>query len=407
MKNTEIVKKCKAASCRTQSVLAIALLWLIGCANLVWINSVQKDRAQADKAQVEAESAYRQYVLHEEEAAQSGCFLYVGDESHVVAFKCGEMSDDTFRTQRAALQWLYDDPATAVDESVAYGVVPTVATDLLVCEPCFVHISFDDVEKSLVNLMDETYTSLFQEPFFAWLKGLHEQYGACFSIYCFADVVQNLPDRYREEFYAASGWLKIGLHADSSDTYGNWDYETGKAAWNAFVEQVYRITGTYDSVDRMPRLHYYAGTEAALLGMRDANVGALGFLCADDLRISYYFGGEEAAYLYSNDQIVDENGLIFLATDMRGDWFAKDFSTANEYRKPIKTTVYKELKYRYGNDQFAYARSSYIFFSHEWKLYDGTRLKEGAQWVEDICRFASEHGIPITYPQQWFYGDSE
>lgn len=399
MKKTWNEKKYTAARCSLRSVLAIALLWLIGCVNLVWIDCVQ-----ADKAQAQAEAAYRQYILDGGESLQSPCFLYVRDESHVVAVENGEIAPQTFRTQRAALQWIYDDPATAADESASFAIAETQVPDLFVCQPCFVHISFDDVGNCLKNLTKEDgYSSLFQEPFFGWLQGLHAQYGAKFSLYCYADVLQCVPDRYREEFYAASDWLKIGLHADSSDTYGNWNYETAKAAWNGFVDHVYRITGTYDSVDRMPRLHYYAGSEKALLGMRDANVGALGFLCADDLRISYYFGAVEAEYLYTNDKIVAENGLIFLSTDMRGDWFAKDFSTTNVYRKPIRSTVYKELQYRYQSDRFAYGRSSYIFFSHEWKLYDGIRLNEGSQWVEDICRFASEGGICITYPQQWFF----
>ncbi|MBQ8762327.1 MAG: collagen-like protein [Clostridia bacterium] len=265
----------------------------------------------------------------------------------------------------------------------------------------FMHISFDDVTICFNNLKNNSYTSLYDEPFFNWLKTLHDTYGAKFSLYAYNSSLTSVPNTYAEEFFEAKDWLKIGLHAtDSSSNFGSSTYEQGKTAWNTFVDNVTRITGTYLSVDRMPRLHTFAGSEEALKGMRDANYGAIGFLSADDARNSYYFDDETTTYLYSNDHITDyKNGLTFVATDLRTDWFAGT-SASNEYREPTKDNVYDELVERYTNVEFANSVSSYILFGHEWQFYNGTTLTEtGKKYFEDACKFANEYNINFDYSQ--------
>ncbi len=49
-----------------------------------------------------------------------------------------------------------------------------------------VHISIDDVEAifDLINNQD-TYSSLFDQPFMGYLKELHDRYGAYFALYTY------------------------------------------------------------------------------------------------------------------------------------------------------------------------------------------------------------------------------
>lgn len=273
-------------------------------------------------------------------------------------------------------------------------------TDVLLNGRSFIHISFDDVNNCFTNLKNKTYNSLYEEPFFNWLKSLHDTYGAKFSLYAYNNSLTNVPNTYAKEFLQAKDWLKIGLHAtNSSSNFSSSTYEEGKSAWNTFVNNVVRITGSYLSVDRMPRLHTFAGSEEALKGMRDANYGAIGFLSADDARNSYYFNDATKDYLYYNDHVTDhKNGLIFVATDLRTDWFVGT-SGNNEYRKPTKTNVYDELVYRYSSVEFANSTSSYILFGHEWQFYNGTTLGEGKQYFEDACKFAHDYDIGFDYSQ--------
>ena len=160
------------------------------------------------------------------------------------------------------------------------------------------------------------------------------------------------------------------------------------------------ITGTTDSVDRMPRLHYFKGSEAALQGMRDADCGALGFLSADAERASYYLGQDLSAWIYNNDHITDhKNNLVFLATDFRGDWFLNNTSNTYTYKKISKPTVYEELEHRFASEEFEGTLSSFIFFAHEWQFYSGTTLSSNKAWTEDACKFAADRGIAFDYPQ--------
>ncbi len=267
----------------------------------------------------------------------------------------------------------------------------------------YMHISFDDVEKCLSNLQNKTYSSMWEEPFFAWLKNLHDTTGAKFSLYAYNSALTSLTKTdYADEFYAAKDWLKIGLHAaNSSGVYTTATYEQGKNDWNSFVNNVIRITGSYLSVDRMPRLHTFAGSEEALKGMRDANYGALGFLSADDSRTSYYFTDNIKTYLYDNNHITDnKNGLVFVATDMRADWFNSSFSSSNNYKAPTKDNVYDELVYRYTTASYANSVKSYIFFGHEWDMYNGTSITTSiAKRYEDACKFANDYGIDFDYSE--------
>jgi hypothetical protein len=266
----------------------------------------------------------------------------------------------------------------------------------------YIHISFDDVAMCLQNLRTKSYESLFDEPFLAWLFELHEDYGAKFSLYCYLSELRGVPESYAEEFFAAREWLKFGLHAnDSSSTYKSSSYEEGYDSWSAFVREVERITGSYLSVDRMPRLHTFAGSEEALEGMRDAAYGALGFLSTDDSRLPYYLGTDSAEYLYTHDHLTDFNkGLVFIATDIRCDWFVDGFSSQNTYRAPSKDWVYDELVHRLTSKEYANSSESLIIFTHEWQLYNGTRLNEQRlAYIVDACRIADDFGIRFSYPQ--------
>lgn len=265
----------------------------------------------------------------------------------------------------------------------------------------YMHISFDDTQTCFRNLAVNGYESVWEEPFFAWLFQLRERYGARFSLYTYTSVLQGVGEKYAKEFQEASEWLKMGFHADTSGhNLSEISYQTGKAYWNAFVAQVARVTGGVDNLDRLPRLEFFSGSKDALLGMRDGDCGAVGFLSADDSRNSYYFTEQETEYLYTRDCFTDgENGLVFFATDIRGDWFSGNFSTQNAYRKPLKATVRDELVYRERTGAFDEAWKSVIFFTHEWQVYDGQSVNVKGAWAEQACDYAREFEIPFDYPQ--------
>jgi len=266
----------------------------------------------------------------------------------------------------------------------------------------YVHISLDDVNMSVENLADKKYESLWDEPLFYILKKYHETYGAVFSLYVFEETFQLIGDEYQTEFSDSADWLKIGLHSRTSgERYDETiDYQTGKNDWNQFVDTVVQVTGTTETIDRIPRLHYYSGSKECLQGMNEAESGAVGFLAADDDRMSYYLSADENLTVQTNDSYYDdETGLVFLKTDMRGDWFDDDFESQNLYDVPKETDVYEELERRFSSEEYANQIGTYIWFCHEWRIYDGLTINENIEWIEDVCKFANEHKIPFDYPQ--------
>lgn len=267
----------------------------------------------------------------------------------------------------------------------------------------YIHISFDDVSLSTSNLGSNDYESIYEEPFFAFLKDLHDTYGAKFSLYLF-DIsnLSNIPTKFKDELTAAKDWLKFGLHwrTGGGGSYTNDTYQQGATDWNFVVNNVVRFGGTAELIDRVPRLNLFGGSKAALSGMRDADCGALGFLAADDNRVSYFLNTDQATYLRTHDVVLDvDTGLYIFRTDMRGDWFENGFTPAYEYDAPTQDNVYDELALRYKTPKYVDSCKSYIWFCHEWKIYDGTTMNNKKQWVIDACRFASDYDIPFDYPQ--------
>lgn len=271
----------------------------------------------------------------------------------------------------------------------------------------YMHISFDDVSHSLLRLKNESYTSIYDEPFFAWLKTLHDTYGAKFSIYTYLNTLKEVPDTFKEDFAEAKDWLKIGLHAeDAESSYVGSDYETGKVVWNRFAENVLRITGTYDSIDRMPKLENSAGTLEILQGMRDADLdseykyGAIGFLV--DNANAYYLDTETWNTLRTNDFYIDgisaepissngeaTTGFVFVSTDIV-------FGSLDV--EPVKR-----------QEQYVAATSlhSCLAFMHEGQFYNENGFIDDAEGntellksqVEELCQFANSNGIKFNYPQ--------
>lgn len=273
----------------------------------------------------------------------------------------------------------------------------------------YMHISFDDVSHSLIRLKNESYTSIYDEPFFAWLKTLHDTYGAKFSIYTYVSTLQQVPDTFKEDFATAKDWLKIGLHAkDAGSSYVGSDYETGKDVWNQFAENVLRITGTYDSIDRMPKLENLVGTLEILKGMRDADLdseykyGAIGFLVDNADSNAYYLDAETWNTLRTNDFYIDgisaepissddeaTTGFVFVSTDI---------ILGNLDADPVKR-----------QEQYVAATSlhSCLAFMHEGQFYNENGFIDDTEGntellkrqVEELCQFANSNGIKFNYPQ--------
>ncbi|MBQ7919676.1 MAG: hypothetical protein IJ324_07030 [Lachnospiraceae bacterium] len=195
-----------------------------------------------------------------------------------------------------------------------------------------IHYSIDDFINAFLDLSENNYHSIWEQPTFARFKELHDTYGMSFSGYAFLrndrGSLQQVPAKYAEEFKEASEWLKFGFHGiENATNYGSKkfpspdaidDYETAKADYGQVITELLRITGSEASIDRCPRIHYYAGTLADCRGFKDAKCGITGLISAEDDRECYYLDAEAHTQLNRSNYYHDGNlQLDFYRTSIR------------------------------------------------------------------------------------------
>ena len=267
----------------------------------------------------------------------------------------------------------------------------------------FLHFSFDDVSLCLINLSNSNFDSIFDEPFFNMLKGFHDRYNTVFSLYVWnISELSNIPAKYKKEFTDNSDWLKFGFHALTSGSLADASYETALNEYNSFVNTIYEKCGGINSIDRMPRLNYFGGSLDACRALCDAKCGCIGFLNTDDSRNAYYLNSDVLSYLRNHSKYSDiNNGIQFMSTVMRLDWFVSGFSSSYTYNKPVKDNPYDELVYRYNDPAFADLYHNLIVFTHEWQTYnsDYTLINDMVDRIEQVCKFGYDYNYDNDYPQ--------
>lgn len=246
----------------------------------------------------------------------------------------------------------------------------------------FMHISFDDsitVFEDLTNNAN-TYDSIFDNDFLSYLKNMHDQYGAVFSLYCYYENDQfNLSqatDKYSAEFANNADWLKFGYHGtNGEEKMADLSASDAVSKYETVINELIRITGGTNTLDKAPRLHYFSGNEPALVAISDTKNGSNGFLTADDDRDSYYLQGDENLYIDMNDYMKDDNGIYFVSTDLRLE------NTLNPYYSLTKIA-----------DDESQNKCIEVF-THEWKYGKLMKLK---LWA--TCFFSYKEGYSWDYP---------
>lgn len=268
---------------------------------------------------------------------------------------------------------------------------------------CCIHMSFDDVTDVINSLAAGSLTSAWDNSFMAMLKDYHERYGFVFSLYL-QTKPSSVSTKYQSELGGdTASWLKWSIHSFNGGNYGSSTYDAGLADWESMVDIVLALTGTLDAIDRMPRLHQFYGSEAALQGMRDAKWGALGFLSTDDTRSAYYLSQTQLDYLYEgeNDHLTDfTNGLVFYRTDLRLDWFRGAGFTYNaaagmsNHVPANNSDIAGELEIRYNDGLYMNTWNCYVIFTHQWQPISAIQNAMTA-----IGNFALAKNIPFDFPQ--------
>lgn len=267
----------------------------------------------------------------------------------------------------------------------------------------YIHFSVDDVSACLDDIKSNqsTYTSVFNNAFLVSLKNLHDSYGAVFSLYCYVDNLASMPTKFQSELKANSDWLKFGIHSNNgSHSFEQSLPSDAATAYNNFVSRILSFTGTTNSIDRIPRLHVFAGNLDAIRAMRDCNCGIIGAITAEyehttmpfGARKSYYLSNAQKNHINSHHKLIDIiNGLVFFPTSIRVDWFASSVDWNIAYPTSNGDIVDLIQDSDILSSQGDKLQSLEIF-GHEWK---GNTISE----FQKVCEVSAQLGFGFDFHQ--------
>ena len=175
-------------------------------------------------------------------------------------------------------------------------------------------LSSDDNIRFLKELNEGDYKSIFDHPYLAIYKKAHDLYGAKVHInihYAFCDEARAhfsgnheyfdlsmMTDRYKDEFIANSGWLKLAFHskAEFPDMpYKYADRKTVREDCTAICREICRFAGK-ECISNTTTIHWGEGNREVIRELRSMGFTSLtGYFTRNkkgNPSVSYYIDGD-------------------------------------------------------------------------------------------------------------------
>ncbi len=215
------------------------------------------------------------------------------------------------------------------------------------------HFSVDDVFKCLIEVADKKMP-LFEHPFFAFLKTLHNRYGAHVSLYLFYEATVDGSERTLEEIpdlkaqLAEEKWLSFGPHALNYETPPY--QQSPEEQVNTFEKiyaQIERFVGKAAFSD-LVRLQYYSESFELAKYFKEKGVKAL---FSTDRQVGTHRMPKSVALELLEKGAAGYNGMDFIRTMFRVEFFAEENLSKERVLERFNQAVKK-----YG---------FLIFYSHE------------------------------------------
>ena len=250
----------------------------------------------------------------------------------------------------------------------------------------FAHMSLDDQLKCLKDLTDnkDKYSSLFESPYFAPIKTLHDEYGCKFTLMLFnTDKTLNfslsdVTDKFRNEFGENSQWLKFAYHGPDTTTYPAKTMSVDDFV--SSIEEVYEQINRFASsscIDKVPRISFFNCTKEQVKVAKEKNLIA-GLLTADDNRAANVgLTSDELKIMQNCDTYTDyENNISYFRTEERLD------SASTEL-------VISRLNKKYDNQENS---DIVIIFAH------GITTAQLQNNFKEVAEWLAKRGISYDFP---------
>lgn len=190
---------------------------------------------------------------------------------------------------------------------------------------CF---TLDDNIRFLEESTRDGVDSIFEHPYPALLRRMHEKYGAKFQLNMYESYepdsfsLRDAPDRWRAELEQNADWLRFSFHARNNDPPYPYEHAAPEVLlrdYRAVMHELRRIAGAA-ATDATTTLHYVCAEKEACAALyREGVRGLIGMFHPQSGRESlrYYLTPEQAGHVHALHQWCDaETGLFFVCNDM-------------------------------------------------------------------------------------------
>jgi hypothetical protein len=171
-----------------------------------------------------------------------------------------------------------------------------------------------------------SYTSLFDNSYLGFLKGVNQQYGTKIHLNIFYETdgfnLSEMTDKFKDEWKANAGWLRLSFHAKGEfpdRPYIAAGYDQVKADCDQIVSEIKRFAGE-EVMTSVTTIHWGEATVEGSRAMRDAGYrGQLGYFNVDDDRapVSYYLSVEQRRHMKKRFIWMDTaEGIVFIRSSI-------------------------------------------------------------------------------------------
>ena len=245
---------------------------------------------------------------------------------------------------------------------------------------CF---TVDDNIRCLQALSQGSYASIFEHPYFAMYKRLHERYGLRVQLNLFYENgsfnLSEMSDRFKGEWRDNSDWLKMSFHSrlENYQPYINSGYDEVFEDCRAVNREIVRFAGE-DSLAKTTTIHYCLTTEEGLAALRDNDVvGLLGLFGST----SSYLRTPEQCDILCSGEVVRDDGISYARIDAVLNNLKKDeiLPTLERYkdRRFVSVMIHEQ-----------YFHKDYFNYEPDYEA----RIAAG-------CRWCLEHGYVGAFAQ--------
>ena len=192
---------------------------------------------------------------------------------------------------------------------------------------CF---TVDDNIRFFKDLTEKRYNSIFEHPYLAVYKRLHDEFGLKVQLNLFYRLddfdLSMMTDAYYSEWEANSDWLKLSFHSDYENVrpyeFSGYD-EVYKDCKNV-NDQIVRFASP-KALAKTTTVHYCVATDDGLRAITDNNVlGLLGLFGTKEKPRTSYNIDDNNAKLIREGSIYNRDGMAYASIDIVLNAFSKE-----------------------------------------------------------------------------------